>query len=126
MTCGWAIHYLHGDLRWSLEDSYRVIFYLYAALGAVKGVLALMLSRAAEMDEPEPQPSAASSEQDGERRPLLQNAADEEESATRPPEESSKTRRRWLPDVSPESVKVITTLAVLFALDNLASGLAPM
>jgi hypothetical protein len=48
-------------------------------------------------------------------------------SAARNKDNHAKKRRwRLLPDISPESRVVLVQLCILFAFDNLASGLAPL
>ena len=141
MTCGWVVSHLHKNEGWPLVKAYRAVFYGYAAIGVVKFVLALLLSRAAELGgkEPTPPPPARAATtqngvtqnggdtQDGadatDTTPLLRDEPADQE-ATREPE--TPPRRRWLPEISPESVNVMVSLCFLFALDSFGSGLAPL
>ena len=85
-------------------------------MGIVKLCLALLLSKACELD---PKPKSANPT---ETAPLLGNA-----SAAQNHDDTRKTRRwRLLPDISKESRVVLVQLCILFAFDNLASGLAPL
>jgi len=113
VTCGAVVHHLSANRGWALIETYRLVFGGYAALGLIKLALALAMSRAAEVDGKPPAPTAAPSES----TPLLNGVAD-----------SAPPRRRWIkalfPEVSQESVRVVASLSVLFALDAFASGLA--
>ncbi|VUC29329.1 unnamed protein product [Clonostachys rosea] len=112
MTCGWAIHHLHQVLSKPLLEAYRLVFLAYSAMGVVKFLLVLLLSRAVEA-EVEVEDRAQS-----ETAPLLR----EREEHTKP----VQTRRGLLPNVSRESIPVVISLCILFALDAFASGLAPL
>jgi MFS family permease len=116
--CGWIITYLRDERHFGPIEAYRIIFFVYAVVGIVKLCLALLLSEACELD-PKPKPAGAT-----ETAPLLGNGA------TPPPksddDETKKRRWRLLPDISKESQFVLVQLCILFAFDNLASGLAPL
>ncbi|KIW67698.1 hypothetical protein PV04_06930 [Phialophora macrospora] len=115
--CGWFITYLRNERHFGPIEAYRVIFFVYAAVGIVKLCLALMLSKACELD-PKPKPASAT-----ETAPLLGNRA----APTKDDDDDAKKRRwRLLPDISKESQIVLVQLCILFAFDNLASGLAPL
>jgi len=101
--------------HWDPLDCYRLIFLAYAALGGVKFLLILCLSKGCEADPPTNIADA------DETAPLLQ------ETGTVPaPQPSKKKTFTLLPDISPESRPILVQLCFLFAMDSFASGLAPM
>lgn len=116
VTCGWVIHHLHLDLGWDIVKAYRMVFWGYTVLGLVKLILAAMLSSAVEVEKKK-QPVAASA---SETTPLLEG-----EAAPKPVNERRGVRA-LLPEISDESVKVMISLCILFALDSFSSGLAPL
>jgi MFS family permease len=120
LTGGLVITHLIDELGWDKVASYRVIFFIYAALGLVKATLVLMLSQDIELDEKQElgRPRVATSE----TAPLLHGALE----PNSVPEPRKTGLRRMLPDISRESVAVVAELCILFALDSFASGLAPM
>jgi MFS family permease len=114
--CGWIITFLRDEKHFDSIEAYRIIFFGYAVVGIVKLCLALLLSKACELDV---EPKASST---AETAPLLGNAT----AATK--DENDRKKRRWrlLPDISKDSQVVLVQLCILFAFDNLASGLAPL
>jgi MFS family permease len=116
IACGWAVDILAQWKGWELVEAYRMVFVAYAVLGLVKFALALMMSSNVELER-----SANPREENiGETAPLLGDQAPKE-----PP------KRKWglyslLPKISRESRIVMLSLCLLFALDNFASGLAPL
>ncbi|KAM0234364.1 hypothetical protein ACHAP5_010085 [Fusarium lateritium] len=119
LTCGWAIHHMRVNLNMDVIDIYRTVFYGYSAIGVLKLISAVILSAAVEVhDEPEPGPSAPTTE-DTEQAPLLP-AAPQNESQTAP------KKKKLLARVSRESIPTVVSLCTLFALDSFASGLAPL
>jgi MFS family permease len=115
MTCGWVVHTLQSKKSYDDVRAYRTMFFAYALIGVIKLVLALSLSKKCELEK-DPKPR-----EDPERAPLLGNgngaAADR-----KPP----KPKRSLFPEISRESRIVFINLAILFALDAFASGLAPL
>ncbi|PVH91974.1 MFS general substrate transporter [Periconia macrospinosa] len=121
ITCGWIVHYLSVDLRWELANAYRAVFLGYAILGLVKFILSLMLSGAVEAEKSK-KPASTDANSCTEASPLL---CDRNETANEQP----KTRSRLaalLPNISKESLSVVISLCLLFAVDSFASGLAPL
>jgi hypothetical protein len=120
MCCGWMITVLTKEHHWDPIDGYRAVYFAYAALGGIKFILAVCLSKRCEADPPE-KPAEV-----GETAPLLQ----ENGSTTQlpPPTPAKSKRSKWslLPDISPESRPILFQLCLLFAFDSFASGLAPM
>ncbi|KAJ9607481.1 hypothetical protein H2200_007559 [Cladophialophora chaetospira] len=113
--CGWIITVLRDKKNYGTIQAYRIIFFIYAVVGIVKLCLALMLSSACELD-PKPKPADTT-----ETAPLLGNGQ-----AQSKDDDPKKRRWRLLPEISKESQLVLVQLCILFAFDNLASGLAPL
>ncbi|KAF2094092.1 MFS general substrate transporter [Rhizodiscina lignyota] len=116
MTCGWVVNTLKSKEYWSDVQAYRLIFLAYGAIGVIKLALALSLSKKCEAD-PEPKPV-----QDSEEAPLLGNGNESSEPRPKP----KKPRKPLFPHISEESRSIFIKLALLFALDSFASGLAPL
>lgn len=117
LSCGWAISLLKKLPGYTDIDAYRIIFFAYAAFGAIKLLLTLALSSKIEADlKPE---RAAESE-------MEVFLADE--TAARPEPERRKTNiiSRLLPHISRDSRSILVQLCLLFALDSFASGLASL
>ncbi|KAI0133851.1 major facilitator superfamily domain-containing protein [Xylariales sp. AK1849] len=121
LTGGWVIHHLTKVLKWDKVQSYRVIFYVYAGLGVLKMVLALLLSHKVESEKKQEQTHSRT--ETGETTSLLN---DEAPHADGPKPESKKGSHSLLPNISKESIAVVINLCFLFALDSFASGLAPI
>ncbi|PKS13182.1 hypothetical protein jhhlp_000527 [Lomentospora prolificans] len=124
IICGWVTQYLHAVLGWPLVESYRVMFYGYASIGALKILLVSRLSRAVEWDtEGREVTSPLLSSNGTETTPLLR------ENVSRTSANSSSTgpgNGLALPSISRESIKVMSVLCLLFALDAFATGLSPL
>lgn len=116
-TCGWVTTYLVEAKHWSHLQTYRAIFFGYAAIGALKFLLTLSLSAHCEA---EPADSRGKDRQD-ETAPLLR-----QENAQQPEAPPKKSKPGLWSSISPESRAIVFRLCVLFAFDNFASGLAPM
>ncbi|RAK83998.1 MFS general substrate transporter [Aspergillus costaricaensis CBS 115574] len=120
MTGGWAINLLQVIWGWPYIPACRVIFFAYAAIGALKFLLSIALSSAVEAEKKKP---AQRSSSEGERQPLLgdqtSNAAPQEQ-----PPQKKKSILSFLGDS--EVVSLFLRLAILFALDSFASGLASL
>ncbi|OCL06106.1 MFS general substrate transporter [Glonium stellatum] len=112
MTCGWVTHTLQSKKGWDDIRAYRAIFFGYAVLGAVKLVLALALSKKCEVEK------EVAPQRDSEAAPLLANGDGQGQ--------KQKKKRSILPSISKESRGIFVKLAILFALDSFASGLAPL
>ncbi|KAK4942080.1 hypothetical protein LTR10_018116 [Elasticomyces elasticus] len=111
---GWIITFLRDEKHFSVIKAYRIIYFVYTAVGVVKLCLALMLSKECEVNA---QPKTANP---SETAPLLGNGQ------TQQFKDDKKKRWRLLPAISKESQVVLVQLCVLFAFDNFASGLAPV
>ena len=114
LVCGWIISSLQSLHGWNFIPSCRVIFYVYAAVGLIKFLLTLTLTRAVEAT-----PKAQEQEQNGETRPLLQETTPAEQEPPAPKKSlfSSLDQDLW---------SLMIRLFVLFGLDAFASGLASL
>ncbi|KAK6956979.1 hypothetical protein Daesc_002262 [Daldinia eschscholtzii] len=122
MACGWVLQHLTETLGWGFIRAYRAIYLGYAVLGLLKLTLTLLLSHAVESEEKKKK-AAQDRARDGETRPLLESNADDAEANSAPPK---RGLRALFPDISKESIPVVITLCLLFALDSFGSGLAPL
>ena len=111
LVWGWSISALQARGYTELE-AYHLSFFVYAAMGVLKFLLACFLSKQSEV-EPKATPLS------GETAPLLTDGNVEER-----PVKSKK--RSVFPSISPESVSILIKLCILFAMDSFASGLAPL
>ena len=109
LTCGWSSQALQDHLGWSPMSSFRFMFCIYAAAGLFNSVVAMALSRDAEL-----QPTRASAD---EQERLVELGEDGEEIVEEP-----KAAR----GLSPETKKKVWLLSALFGVDNLAGGLVPV
>lgn len=125
--CGWVITVLQDKKNFSAIQSYRVIFSIYAVVGLIKLLLALLLSKECELDS-KPKTTNAGPATATETAPLLGNGGmNGAVQQTDNNDEGKKTWRfRLLPEISKESQVVLLQLCILFAFDNFASGLAPL
>lgn len=120
LLCGWLVQKLQTEHHWTATDSYRIIFWIYAAMGIVKLILSLILSNKCEQEK---KTYNAPLQQDGETRPLLTDVRDI--SPAKDQSELKSWLRALLPSLSAESSALVFRLCLLFAIDNIASGLAP-
>ncbi|KAI0009222.1 MFS general substrate transporter [Xylariaceae sp. FL0662B] len=118
MVCGWVLQYLTETLKWDLVRSYRLIYFVYAAIGVLKLTLTLLLSHSVESEKKQQQVR----ESNNETTPLLEGG----DTAGVVPAQRKRGFRALFPDISKESVPVVINLCLLFALDSFGSGLAPL
>ncbi|KAI1070913.1 hypothetical protein LB507_011050 [Fusarium sp. FIESC RH6] len=118
LSSGWAIHYMRVNLNMDVVDVYRNVFYGYAIIGVLKLISAIILSSAVEAQDEAEQTTSAS--QGSEQAPLLAQPGQGQDSNQAPPKKQLRAK------ISRESIPVVVTLCALFALDSLASGLAPL
>lgn len=114
VSSGWIIHRLR-ESGWDVVESYRFIFYIYAAVGFIKFLLACALSKNIELDPEEPQSIS-------EAAPLLGDT--DERAAAAEDQIPSKPRRSLIPSISKEGRVTFIKLLIVFGLDSLASGIA--
>lgn len=128
VTCGWATTWLVERKGWEVVETYHLVFFVYAGIGGLKLVLTLLLSGRCEAEKATPPPPRVATE--GERAPLL-GEANGEANSDRPKQQQQQQQSKpskfaMLPKLSRESRTILFQLCLLFALDNFASGLAPM
>jgi MFS family permease len=111
MVSGWMTNLLIDSKKWTTIDAYRVVYYIYSAVGVLKLVLSLVLSSDCEADK---QPATGNPT---ETQPLLGPEA---------PKKKKKGPLQLLPQLSAESKIIVFQLCLLFACDSFASGLAPL
>lgn len=120
IICGWIVDVLERIDGWDKLRAFRMIFFIYGGIGILKLALTALLSRKCELEPPAaPQPSTS------EHSPLLQDERapiENNESKSK----KNKSKRLSLSHISPESRRLFIIIAILFALDNFASSLAPL
>lgn len=126
VTFGWLVQQLQVRQSWSPVESYRVVFWAYAAFGIVKFLLAVSLSPACESAAETSIRKRRSNPESSETSPLLPQQGDHLDHTTPKNGNASPSSRRWLPALSRETRVVVVKLCFLFGLDSLASGLAPV
>jgi MFS family permease len=113
---GQAVDHLQGLDGWTELDAFRAIFWIYAGVGCLKGVMTLFLSSKCERSKKKEVVS-------DEREPLLNGHIDSEAE-----EQVSIPGTRWINPVSAISKPsrwVLIKLCSLFFLDSLGSGMVP-
>ncbi|KAF2109624.1 major facilitator superfamily MFS1 [Lophiotrema nucula] len=143
ITSGWIVQVLQSSATWNEINAYRIIFVLYAALGIVKLVLILLLSRNVELERKEPTYHEViemedddilsdTSDDDGDSYDGRKDSAQGPESKPKlprapPPAPTPMPLSRLqsiLPDISSRSLSILFRLLLLFTLDSFASGMA--
>lgn len=116
---GWIVHQVHASTGDAIF-AYRVIFYIYAAQGFIKFLLACGLSKNIEAN-----PEKKTEVDDvAERAPLLPATTSGESSGTAPEGESQETKHTTFLNISKQNMPTYVQLCLFFALDSFASGLA--
>ncbi|PYH88491.1 MFS transporter [Aspergillus ellipticus CBS 707.79] len=127
MTGGWAINLLQVIWGWPYISACKILFFAYAAIGAIKFLLSIALSSAveakAEKKRTRKSPTRASQQTgEGETQPLLGGPVRNSTSQDQDPQ-----KRSFLSFVGDaELVSLVIRLAILFGLDSFASGLASL
>ncbi|KAJ5930791.1 Major facilitator superfamily domain general substrate transporter [Penicillium verhagenii] len=116
LVCGWIITSLQTLHGWEFIPSCRIIFFVYAAVGVVKLILTLGLTRKVEATVEEVQ--AEAQEQNGETQPLLAGSSPVEQ-------EAPKKGSLWS-TIDGDLWSLVLRLFILFGLDSFASGLASL
>lgn len=135
MSGGWILQV--AQTKYGLTDaaSYRVLFWSYTILGALKTILTALLSAKTEIDVDREArlESESASETASENQPLLDGNRDRarqavgtsgQESSPSPQKQDSSRFARLLPHFSPESRRIVLLLSMLFAIDSFGSSLA--
>jgi MFS family permease len=127
MVCGWIINLLRVTKGWDFIPACRVIFFVYAAVGAIKLLFTLGLSSKVEAVSKQ---QKQKKQQSRETEPLLPaNGHGEEEEEEEEQESAPKPTHRkflFLPALEVELMGLVLNLCLLFALDSFASGLASL
>lgn len=120
MVCGWVMTLLQETKHWDFVPACRVVFFMYAGVGAVKFLLTMGLSKKVEAEKKKaPTTTNGASETD----PLLVSGSQEETVAVVPPKQR---KLFYLPGVEAELVGLVTSLLLLFGLDSFGSSLASL
>ena len=120
MVCGWVMSILQDTKHWDFVPACRVVFVMYAVVGAVKFVLTMGLTKSVEVQPKKKKPdatTAAATETD----PLLASDG-RAESVVAP----KKRKIFFLPGVEAELVGPVVSLLLLFGLDSFGSSLASL
>lgn len=119
---GVAIDQMQGRENWTELDAYRAVFWIYTAVGCVKALMTLFLSRQCEQDSWHVERTG-----DSETEPLLSNNGDATSNSVSAQEPAKKkpTKRFWhsIGNISKPSRMVLVKLCSLFFLDSLGSGM---
>lgn len=119
---GWILQFLRQDLHWGVLEVYRLVYWVYAALGIFMLLITLLLSPATEAEPPRPKANGIQGVVDPEREPLLPSEGENTVEA----KPTKKNFRSFLPQISPESRAIVLSLCLLFGLDSFASGLSAL
>ncbi|KAK2051101.1 major facilitator superfamily transporter [Colletotrichum caudatum] len=128
LTCGWAVQVLEQKEAWSHREAYRVVFLIYAGLGALKLILILGLSSGVEAAPIKSKDTLVPTSE--ERQALLAGPNGRENNLRQATEERpsspslSERMRALLPYISPLSRSILFRLLLLFCIDSFASGMA--
>jgi MFS family permease len=125
LGCGWVTQALQQK-DWSANASYRLIFWVYAAIGLIKAALTLALSRRCEVQPPLPRSEARRErgEETEEDQPFLANGEPREQEEAQPAPPTPK-KKIVFSQLSRKSTLTLLRLCALFFLDSLASGMVP-
>lgn len=119
---GVAIDQLQGKEGWSDLDAYRAVFWIYTAVGCLKAIMTLFLSRKCEHNDWREEPEVA-----GEAEPLLDNngIVSEDNDLTQDSRQNKPAKKLWhsVGAISKPSRVVLAKLCSLFFLDSLGSGM---
>ncbi|KAJ9213277.1 hypothetical protein DTO166G4_5084 [Paecilomyces variotii] len=121
ITSGWIINWLQASKEWDFISAARAIFYIYAIIGGIKFILSLALTSKVEAEKKNKKPQRLQAQQQApnETEPLLGEAADEAPA-------QPQRKMPFLASLDKQLASLFVQLAVLFALDAFASGLAPL
>jgi Major Facilitator Superfamily len=130
VSAGWAAQQLQKHRGWTAVDAYRVIFWAYAALGLCKLLLCLSMSPKCERGRHQITADIAAHEPD-ERRPLLEAESHDDgyrsfTNSDRKANQANTITQKMVSYISRDSWLILGQLCFLFALDSVASGLAPV
>jgi MFS family permease len=141
---GRIIEWLRARDGWTLLDAYHGCFWLYTAMGAVNVACNMLLSKRCELrsvqqlreqqQQQQQQQAAPQAHSSDETEPLLQGhqttshygddsqpADNTPKTANSPPSQSS-----WVPQISHDTLTIMTLLWLLLMTDSLADGMSSM
>ncbi|TKA70890.1 hypothetical protein B0A55_08100 [Friedmanniomyces simplex] len=124
LACGWVTQGLQAA-GWSELAAFRLVFWIYAAIGLVKAGISLYLSPACEAQQ-----AAAKPEEDPEgidlqeQQPFLADGNSAAPAAA-PPKPKPPPKKYGITTLSPKSRATLIRLCALFFFDSLASGMVP-
>ncbi|KAL8915942.1 MAG: hypothetical protein Q9172_006551 [Xanthocarpia lactea] len=132
VTCGWLVQWLQTLDGWTAIPAHRVIFVIYALLGIVKLILAIMLSDRCESEPPQQEYQKVTELNDIEIESLLSRDDDDDITQDQPAPKLNpkpllplpKKNYALFPSISPTSRTILLKLSVLFSFDSFASGIA--
>ncbi|KUL84138.1 hypothetical protein ZTR_07218 [Talaromyces verruculosus] len=120
MVCGWVMSLLQDAQKWEFVPACRVVFVMYAGVGAVKFVLTMGLSKSVEVEKKTTKDATTNGNGSSETDPLLGSNAQQE--VVKP----KQRKLFFLPGVEAELVGLVTSLLLLFGLDSFGSSLASL
>ncbi|KAL8837624.1 MAG: hypothetical protein Q9176_005541 [Flavoplaca citrina] len=132
IMCGWLVEWLQSLDNWTATHAHRFVFGVYAFLGIVKFILAMMLSDKCEPESPKQEYQKVTELDNIEIENLLSSSDDNENSPHHPASSQTpkplppmpKKKRSILPSISPTSRSILLKLSILFSFDSFASGIA--
>lgn len=132
ITCGWLVEWLQSLDNWTATHAHRFVFGVYAFLGIVKFILAMMLSDRCEPESPKQEYQKVTELDNIEIESLLSSSDDNDNSPHHPaPLQTSKPlppipkkKHSIYPSISPTSRSILLKLSILFSFDSFASGIA--
>lgn len=117
---GWVVFTLQHKYSWGPVDSYRIVFWVYAAVGLVKFAQSLILSSRCEVEAAQ----RAKKPESDQQRPLLTPDDQPDHVSQQNSRENPGRPRAYLPKMSSHTISLLCKLCLLFALDSLGSGIA--
>ncbi|KAK4234099.1 putative permeases of the major facilitator superfamily [Achaetomium macrosporum] len=121
LTCGWTMSSLQSLHGWDFVPACRIIFSVYGAVGVLKLMLTLALTRGVEAAKEE-DTEVQGQQQSGETRPLLPDAAPSDQADQQP----VPKKRGLFASIERDLWSLMLRLFILFGLDSFASGLASL
>lgn len=121
---GWVVEACNAREGWVDVDAYRVVFWVYAAVGVVKAGLTMLLSEACEVHGEKKRALAGERAEEEERDEFLAESEGDGEGRERPAE-APKAKKSGFAQLSTKTRWMLLKLCALFAVDSLASGMVP-
>ncbi|KAI1369960.1 major facilitator superfamily domain-containing protein [Xylaria arbuscula] len=124
MISGWVLQLFTETLHWNLLYSYRVVYLLYAAIGLIMLCLTFTSSHSVESEKKQRQ-ETHTPVQRGETEPLLDGERSSHQHDALPKAKHPQGLRALLPNISRDSVSVVTILCLLIGINAFGSGVMP-